>query len=247
MDELDWLTSPDPEALLGFIRGRVSDRKLQLLACACCRRVWHLPDFPPPSHHAVEVAEQYADGLVGEADLGEAARRAWAAYYPDEADPREQMGFTATAAFAATTGRGFEHTTPSGEVVRGETWEAVQYSLRHVLWVAGREEEGGRFEPERYRQFRCETADLMRCIVGNPFRPVTLDHSWRPSHVLTLARAAYEERLMPAGILSPDRLAVLADALEEAGCADSEVLSHLRGPGPHQRGCWALDWIRGAK
>jgi hypothetical protein len=39
------------------------------------------------------------------------------------------------------------------------------------------------------------------------------------------------------------RLVVLADALEEAGCQDWEFLAHLRGPGPHVRGCWALDLI----
>jgi hypothetical protein len=43
----------------------------------------------------------------------------------------------------------------------------------------------------------------------------------------------------------PQRLAVLADALEEAGCNDAEILTHLRSPGPHVRGCWALDLILG--
>ena len=45
--------------------------------------------------------------------------------------------------------------------------------------------------------------------------------------------------------LDPDRLAVLADALEEAGCDNADLLSHLRGPGPHVRGCWALDLLLG--
>jgi hypothetical protein len=63
--------------------------------------------------------------------------------------------------------------------------------------------------------------------------------------VTGLAPAAYEERALPSGELDPARLAVLADALEDTGCADSEVLGHLRGPGPHVRGCWALDLILG--
>jgi hypothetical protein len=63
--------------------------------------------------------------------------------------------------------------------------------------------------------------------------------------VLNLARSAYEERTLPAGALDAGRLAVLADALEEAGCDDAEVLAHLRGPGPHVRGCFALDWVLG--
>jgi hypothetical protein len=47
------------------------------------------------------------------------------------------------------------------------------------------------------------------------------------------------------GLLDPDRLAVLADALEDAGCENADVLGHLRSPGPHARGCWALDLILG--
>jgi hypothetical protein len=60
-----------------------------------------------------------------------------------------------------------------------------------------------------------------------------------------LARAAYEERRLPSGELDLARLAVLADALEDAGCADAELLGHLRGTGPHVRGCHVLDAILG--
>jgi hypothetical protein len=50
---------------------------------------------------------------------------------------------------------------------------------------------------------------------------------------------------LPAGQLDPTRLAVLADAVEEAGCTDADLLGHLRGPGPHVRGCWAVDLLLG--
>ena len=60
-----------------------------------------------------------------------------------------------------------------------------------------------------------------------------------------LARPAYEDRLLPSGHLDPVRLAVLADALEEAGCTDESILTHLRSAGPHVRGCWALDLVLG--
>jgi hypothetical protein len=56
--------------------------------------------------------------------------------------------------------------------------------------------------------------------------------------------AAYEERELPSGHLNRHRLAVLADALEEAG-ADAELVGHLRGPGPHVRGCWVVDFLTG--
>jgi hypothetical protein len=88
----------------------------------------------------------------------------------------------------------------------------------------------------------------VRCIFGSPFRAVTADAAWRDRDgrtILALARAASAERSLPGGLLDPARLAVLSDALEEAGCADAELLSHLRSAGPHVRGCWALDLVLG--
>jgi hypothetical protein len=88
-------------------------------------------------------------------------------------------------------------------------------------------------------------AGLLRCIFGNPFRPVALDRSWKTPTALAIAQAAYDDRIVPAGHLDAAHLAILADALEDAGCTNAELLGHLRGPGPHVRGCWALDAILG--
>ncbi len=63
--------------------------------------------------------------------------------------------------------------------------------------------------------------------------------------VAALAMPAYDERLLTSGHLDPARLAVLSDALEEAGCTDADILTHLRSPGHHVRGCWALDLVLG--
>ncbi len=60
-----------------------------------------------------------------------------------------------------------------------------------------------------------------------------------------LANAAYAERILPSGQLDPQRLAVLADALEEAGGADPDLLGHLRSALPHIRGCWVVDLLTG--
>ena len=81
-------------------------------------------------------------------------------------------------------------------------------------------------------------SDLVRCIFGNPFRPATLDPNWRTSTVLTLAQGIYDERAF-------DRLPILADALQNAGCANEEMLAHCRGEGPHARGCWVVDLVLG--
>jgi hypothetical protein len=91
-------------------------------------------------------------------------------------------------------------------------------------------------------------SDLVRDLFGLlPFRPVAVPASlraWNEGCVVKLATALYEERLLPSGQLDPQRLAVLADALEEAG-GDAELAGHLRGPGTHYRGCWVVDLLTG--
>jgi hypothetical protein len=86
----------------------------------------------------------------------------------------------------------------------------------------------------------------LRDIIGNPFRPVTVCHAWLAWHnglVLRLAEAAYQERHLPDGRLDNARLAVLSDALEEAGGQGEQILGHLRSGGDHVRGCWAVDLL----
>ena len=79
---------------------------------------------------------------------------------------------------------------------------------------------------------------LIREMFGNPFRPVSLDPAWLTSTVVALAQGIYEERAF-------DRMPILADALQDAGCDNDDVLSHCRGNGPHVRGCWVVDLILG--
>jgi hypothetical protein len=84
-------------------------------------------------------------------------------------------------------------------------------------------------------------AVLLRDIFDNPFLPRAFPRFWslwNDGLLPALAGAIYQERAF-------DRLPVLADALEDAGCADADLLGHLRGPGPHVRGCWALDLVLG--
>lgn len=105
---------------------------------------------------------------------------------------------------------------------------------------------GGRADPSRWTP-ACEAlaaaeagvqARLIHDIFGNPFRPVACDPAWLSQTVLALAEAIYADRAF-------DRLPVLADALEEAGCDSPDILAHCRGDGPHVRGCWVIDAILG--
>jgi hypothetical protein len=84
-------------------------------------------------------------------------------------------------------------------------------------------------------------AALLRDIMGNPFRLVTTESSWAEWNngiVLKLAQGIYEDQAF-------DRLPVVADALEDAGCTDATILDHCRLLGNHVRGCWVIDRLLG--
>ncbi|MDY3557008.1 hypothetical protein R5W24_006191 [Gemmata sp. JC717] len=91
---------------------------------------------------------------------------------------------------------------------------------------------------EAWLKERGSQALLIRCVFGNPFRPATAEPGWLTSDVLALATGIYAERAF-------DRLPILADALQDAGCDRDDVLNHLRGDGPHVLGCWVLDLVLG--
>jgi hypothetical protein len=238
--EAEWLDAKYPLVLLYNAGGLISDRKLRLFACACCRRIPGLPEVVLP---ALLVLERHADGLLGQAEIQAALAPVEAAaearHYDDRAYTtvtyasltRAQLGDDASmhhyvGSVAATTAR-------SAAVRRRCSVPGITRSdaeaIRHAESVS-----------------QCQIAqDILR----NPFRPApAVDPAWlawQGGTVAKLARAAYEERRLPEGTLDPARLAVLADALEEAGCGDAELLGHLRGPGVHCRGCWPVDLILG--
>jgi hypothetical protein len=114
-------------------------------------------------------------------------------------------------------------------------WRAAERTAR---FAKGWEESAQKLQAIAYQ------IKTLYCIFGNPFCPVSILPTvltWNDAAVVRLAQAAYDERHLPSGTLDNGRLAVLADALEEAGCTDADILGHLRGPGPHVRGCWAVD------
>lgn len=92
-------------------------------------------------------------------------------------------------------------------------------------------------------------AALLRCVFGNLFSPSPPRPpavlAWNDGTVRGLAEGIYDDRKMPEGTLNISHLAILADALLDAGCEDETLLEHLRSPGPHVRGCHAVDLILG--
>jgi hypothetical protein len=218
MTEAQWLAGDDPAGVPAGLRGRVSDRTARLFACACCRAAWHLlPD--ERSRGAVEAAERLADGPLTD-------------------DERRAAVLAAGGALERSTGACFRAATAAwltltyggdrgGEAARA--WSVageVRAGLRLAVWEDVADE------------VLAAQVRLARCIFGNPFRPVSVDPSWLTSTVVTLAAGIYADRAF-------DRLPIFADALQDAGCDNADVLDHCRGPGPHVRGCWVLDLVLG--
>jgi hypothetical protein len=225
MTEAEWLVCPNPLRMLDERRhlARATERKLCLFGVACCRRVWSLLSHSA-SRRAVELAERKADGEVlqeGEwRDIELAAHRA----------------IRRTVREEALAARGASLVTGRFAVVGGDKSDAAELACA-LMDIS---------LPRRLPECPAQ-CQLLRDIFGNPFRPVPVIElgwlSWDDGTVRKLASHAYDERLLPEGTLDPVRLAVLADAREDAGCTDAELLGHLRGPGPHVRGCWALDLV----
>jgi len=70
------------------------------------------------------------------------------------------------------------------------------------------------------------------------FRPITFLPEWRTSTVLALAQGIYDERAF-------DSMPILADALQDAGCSNEDILNHCRSETVHTRGCWVIDLLTG--
>jgi hypothetical protein len=222
--EEEWLTDCHPQGLLKFIGPRASDRKLRLIGCACVRRVWHVLN----DRHALgalHLLEAYADGERTDLSVRQALNksgRSWQAT-PDQSVRVRLVAFAVADVVNLSA--------------RGE-WLAdlLQHALSNARCVAADDDEPA------------IQADLVRDVIGNPFRPATLDPSALTPLTRSLAEAAYAGRSSsPTAELADDRLAVLGDALEDAGCDDDALLSHLRSRGPHVRGCWALDVVLGKR
>jgi hypothetical protein len=234
MDEVTWATSTDPTELLLSLRAAniASERKLRLFAVACCRRVWSLL-ADERSRRAVEVAERYADGLVTDEELS----AAWEATLVAK---REATGFPeddlAKGVFWAANA--------TENAARVEAWRA--YAAANSASVAGSYSSLEAAGPSQRAEEAIQAAILRDLFGPLPFRPVSVasaGRAWNASVVVKLAEAAYEERQMPSGALDNARLGVLADALEEAGGADPELLEHLRDGRLHVRGCHAVDLL----
>jgi hypothetical protein len=216
--EAEWLAATDPERMLRFLRGRASDRKLRLFAVASLRTA-----RAPVGREMLTAVERCTDG-----ELTFSVLRTLFEVGGAEANSDISTLFVNEGRFSAEAAAQLSSFAASEAELMRATYNPVNTIKNSHL------------------QTQCS---LLRDIVSSPFRtiaPVTpVSLGWQDATLLYVARAAYDDRRSVDGTLSRQRLAMLADALEDAGCTDAEVLGHLRGPGPHVRGCWAVDLVLG--
>jgi hypothetical protein len=227
MTEQEWLSCTDRFVMLNFLRGNPSDRKLRLFAVACCHRIWHLlPNAA--ARNLLEIAERYADGDASDEELHDAEGRLSFAEWNHKPGCGGVVYHYATEAVgqAARDRRQLES---AWEAAAGASDQACHTVGAFSAWTSGR------MAAEIAMQ-----CGLLRDIFGNPFRPQTTVNSswfsWNCGIVPKLAQAIYDDRAF-------DRLPILADALEEAGCDNADILNHCRQPGEHVRGCWVVDLL----
>lgn len=211
-----WAECDDPAAMIDRMRADASDRKLRLFAVACARLLWD--KMPCDLRGAVEAGERCADGVRWEDELqacctvfydavSEYGERTGGNWFADHSTEHQGVYFAAKQAAVSPLGN---RTTLARSLI----------SWPHILPLTG-----GKLPA------------IARCVFGDPLAAHVIDHGWRSSAAIGLARSMYDARDFAA-------MPVLADALQESGCDSPAVLDHCRG-GVHVRGCWVVDTLLG--
>jgi hypothetical protein len=217
MTEAEWLACEDPQWMAPFLQAQVSERKLRLIACACCRIVWHL--LHKRSRLAIKFLEGFVDGTV--------TQNEWQRLY----NSLHQYSYSPVIPKGIPAGPGF---TAAQAVFRAAEVELrMDWCLEYVV--------GAQLSFDQEQQpalLRRPIIGLIREVVGNPFRMVALNQAWRTTTAVEIARAIHDDQDFTA-------MPVLADALQEADCEVPAILDHCRQPGEHVRGCWVVDLVLG--
>jgi hypothetical protein len=217
MTEAEWFAGIDPDTKLSYFGPRGTDRKLRLLAVFWCRQMEEIFITSKPHHHSVKKDRKKAHRNV----VSTAER-----YADGEATKSElnKAYWNADRFLFADCEKRF------GDVASAErsSLVCVHFSVNNMSLASDR----------RWLQTRVqEQAAALHEIFGNLFRQTAFDPAWRTSDVMALAKGIYHDRAF-------DRMPILADALQDAGCENTDILNHLRDPNAtHVRGCWALDLV----
>jgi hypothetical protein len=226
MTEAKWLRCEDPKRILLFVRGKVSDRKVRLCWCGCCG----INRWEPGEEaidRAVRVGERMADGFPATAEE----------IFEASGALRQALEHTAESANRKRTRLLEGMFCLHGDPLRmyspfSQTNWLMFLPMQFAFWRSG-----GWWPKSRFQE-AVIWCWIIRCVVGNPFRPVTFVTEWRTNTVVPLAHTMYDSRDFSA-------MPILADALQDAGCDNPDILEHCRGTGLHVRGCWVVDLVLG--
>jgi hypothetical protein len=263
VDEQQWRSASTVEALAAAHPGEVGARKLLLLMAGCVRTAGLGTD--PAAQEVVELSEQCAEGATPKrTEFSPLVRRFHLPLpfnWPEQTDPgrdhnfewwahtefhwREALGLLLATVNNLTRDRAVR--LPWEYVVRTLSRVLIARQTRQAIPVATAE--CGDPDHPWHRLVRTVPRDvatrleaehvaLIRCVFGNPFHPVTFSSEWRTDTAVALARQMYEAREFST-------MPILADALQDAGCANEDILNHCRAPGVHIRGCWVVDLVLG--
>jgi hypothetical protein len=239
MTESEWLDPEDrpparPLALLDRVVRATPPRKLQLIAAAVCRLLDDLKTRPELLQ-GVLALERYAEGFASETEFTDARQMVYLQQAVDWGTP-PNGNLSANAVAAAM------HT---------QTVAGVRVALDAVVKRASSVAGPGHKRTVQ-KATRRAISGIIREVIANPFRPFRLLASWQGGGIVqpddwTVMFTDSVKGIADAIHLTGDfsRLPILADALEEAGVTDEALLAHCRDGGPHVRGCWALDVVRG--
>jgi len=229
MTEQEWQTCNHPRNMVPFLRGKVSERKLRLALLALCRRIKDLLG-DHRSRRAVEVLELYIEGQASAEELADAAQSAH--------DAEEELDNLPYDAAAVTAADAAECPKDGYDLVDILEASAMRAGL---IFISAKKSLNSKTRSAALDAEIATACGLIRDVVGNPFRSLPVIDSWllwNDGTIPKIAQAIYDERAF-------DRMPILADALEDAGCDDADILRHCREPGEHVRGCWVVDLLLG--
>ena len=219
MTESGWLnfTKLGPLMIFAFDRPKVTTRQAVLFGCGCCRCAF---DWRLPDFEcdAIEALERYHDGEI--------TRKTWLKYRR-ALDPRRWGKEWSRS--ATKWERDFRDAVV--HLYFASVGRAVPDLLLRAVESVGSVQYSAAFE--------AKLCSILRDIFGNPYRSVSFSAAWRTDTVLALANQMYESREFSG-------MPILADALQDAGCENEDVLNHCRDANQtHVRGCWVVDRVLG--
>jgi len=226
MTEQQWLTATNGVAMGRHWGRRFTERKARLLMLACCRRHPQYVKHPILDAGVRMIADYYADPATPDVPLEGEEARDLAARVRDNASARSREPVYGIAFGVVVM---VEPRSVMKE--REHTFDYLVFScLTDIANAVSRKGMTG--EP-------AAQAALVRDVLGNPFKKPKpkAKPAWRTDTVMTLARQMYVSEEFSA-------MPILADALQDAGCDNEDMLSHCRDvTQPHVRGCWVLDLL----